>query len=710
MFESRRWHTAKGKLLIAVCCLLFIEFAGGQDYHWPTDAGRILTSSFGEYRSGHFHAGIDFKTWGRIGYNVFAVDDGSIVRVRVSPYGYGRVVYLKLNNGMTVVYAHLLRFSEFIEKRIREEQKQRGRFTVDKSYAPGVLTVSRGDVLGYTGRSGTRDPHLHFEMRGEENQPFNPLFILEPIEDTIPPTVSGVAASPLSHASHVGGDFQQKVFTVSSQGKGKYVLDDAIRVWGEIGLSISAFDKNDGASNRFAPYRVRLFVDEELVFSVQYDSFAYNITNQVELDRDYRLKRRGRGLYQRLYRAAGNELPFYEPNSSDAGVLYCQDEIITTMAEDTNSTERFENGSKPVQLGSGDHALRIEVMDFYENVSEVRGVLRTVPLAELGIERINEEKPSKENKESSGNLSEIDLDIDFYEEYIRFGVRFQQTPRGIPTLYVGTNGWNRELILLYMKSIREYFGTVPCDDFVDGMLSAEVRFVDHNGEEKVIEDSRPIFRITPEEGGTVISFDGQCSVIFPRGSVYQQTLASCRPDTFFHSDGSLHRKYIITPQDVPLRRSVKVMMDVSVLGMEEEKTGIYVAGKNDNVSFAGNRWEDGTVSAWVGSLNDFTVLVDTMAPEINFIMPNPDAHIRDRSPRIAVGFEDAQSGVYGEDSYVVRLDGVRLIMEYDPAYDVAFHPIEDPLTDGKHVLDIMIKDQSGNITERQSIFLIDPAR
>jgi hypothetical protein len=470
------------------------------------------------------------------------------------------------------------------------------------------------------------------------------------------------------------------------------------------------FDKNNGASNRFAPYCVRLFVDEEFLFSVQYDSFAYNQTNQVELDRDYRLKKRGWGLYQRMYRVTGNELPFYEPNSSDAGVLYCRDEIRTTMVEDTDSSETFGNGGEPIQLGSGDHTLRIEVMDFYGNVSEVRGVLRTVPLAELGIERINQGYPLKENIESGGNLSNVDLDVDFYEGYIRFGIRFENTPGGMPILYVGTNGWNKELILLYMKSVREYFGTVPSDDFVDGMLSAEVRFVDHIGEENVIEDSRPIFRITPEEGGTVISSDGLHSVIFPSGSVYQSILVSCRQDTFSHSDGALRRKYVLLPQDVPLRRNVKVMMDVSMLGVEEEKTGVYVTGENGNVSFAGNRWEDGMVSAWVGSLNDFTVLVDTTAPEIKFILPNPDTHIRDRTPRIAVGFEDAQSGVYGEDSYVVRLDDVRLIMEYDPAYDVVFHPIEDPLTEGKHILDIMIKDQSGNITERQSIFFIDTAR
>ncbi len=80
-------------------------------YAWPTDAGRVMTSSLGEYRSGHFHMGLDFKTWGREGYRVFAIEDGWISRIKTSPFGYGKALYLQLDDGRLVVYAHLSRFT-----------------------------------------------------------------------------------------------------------------------------------------------------------------------------------------------------------------------------------------------------------------------------------------------------------------------------------------------------------------------------------------------------------------------------------------------------------------------------------------------------------------------------------------------------------------------------------------------------------------------
>jgi murein DD-endopeptidase MepM/ murein hydrolase activator NlpD len=42
------------------------------DYAWPTAARRIVTSTFGEYRRAHFHAGID-------------ISSGDAIRVRL-PY------------------------------------------------------------------------------------------------------------------------------------------------------------------------------------------------------------------------------------------------------------------------------------------------------------------------------------------------------------------------------------------------------------------------------------------------------------------------------------------------------------------------------------------------------------------------------------------------------------------------------------------------
>ncbi len=92
------------------------------EYLWPTDASTLMSSSFCEYRDGHYHSAIDVKTWVREGYKCFAIADGKIERIRVSPFGYGKVLYLRLKDGNMAVYAHLQKFNSKIEKAVHQQQ------------------------------------------------------------------------------------------------------------------------------------------------------------------------------------------------------------------------------------------------------------------------------------------------------------------------------------------------------------------------------------------------------------------------------------------------------------------------------------------------------------------------------------------------------------------------------------------------------------
>jgi hypothetical protein len=95
----------KHLLLVAVlCCPASV---GGQELGPPLPSWFPITSTFCEYRTQHFHAGIDLATGGRVGVPVLAVGRGHVHRVRVSGAGYGKAVYLCLDNGLTAVYGHL---------------------------------------------------------------------------------------------------------------------------------------------------------------------------------------------------------------------------------------------------------------------------------------------------------------------------------------------------------------------------------------------------------------------------------------------------------------------------------------------------------------------------------------------------------------------------------------------------------------------------
>ena len=93
------------------------------DYVYPVlDVSRLYAANFGELRPAHFHAGIDIKTDGVEGKPLVAVADGYVSRVSLAAGGYGRAIYLTLDNGTTAVYGHLQRFRDDIEKRVREER------------------------------------------------------------------------------------------------------------------------------------------------------------------------------------------------------------------------------------------------------------------------------------------------------------------------------------------------------------------------------------------------------------------------------------------------------------------------------------------------------------------------------------------------------------------------------------------------------------
>lgn len=331
-----------------------------QEYLWPTDASHYLTSSFAEYRPGHFHAGIDVKTWGKVGYKVFAVRDGYISRIRVSPFGYGKVLYQKLDTGETVVYAHLNGFNEALEVYVKQQQKKQKSYRINNYLKSTQFPVKKGDVIGYTGATGIGYPHLHFEMRDEHSNPINPFLRGYKVEDTIPPIVSGISITPLDHTSRVNGDAVAFIERPARISAGNYQLTSKPVVSGLIGFAVDCYDQANGVNNKFAAYKLDFYVDGDLDFSATYNKFSYSNSHFIDFDRDYRLNQRGLGLFQKLYKDEFNELPIYRPEGKTIGKLKCDSGFVN-------------QSYSPDVLTIGEHHFRIELYDFFGNVTVVQG-------------------------------------------------------------------------------------------------------------------------------------------------------------------------------------------------------------------------------------------------------------------------------------------------------------------------------------------------
>lgn len=194
-------------LILAAACLgARGQHPAPEEYIYPIrDVEGLYSANFGEMRPAHFHAGIDIKTDGAEGKPLVAVADGYVSRVSLGAYGYGRAVYLTLHNGTTAVYGHLQRFRKDIEERVREERHARRSNSVNLWFGPDTWPVKQGDVIGYSGNSGSSmGPHLHYELRDTRTQRLYNVVsagIIRP-DDDLPPAHH---ADPLHRGRHRAG-------------------------------------------------------------------------------------------------------------------------------------------------------------------------------------------------------------------------------------------------------------------------------------------------------------------------------------------------------------------------------------------------------------------------------------------------------------------------------------------------------------------------
>ena len=329
---------------------------------WPLNEPRKLSSSFGEYRDGHYHAGVDLRTFGRIGLPCIAPDSCEAVRIRVSPVGYGKALYVRLRDGRTAVYAHLNGFSRALDSLSYHWRLERGENSCDFEIAGGRIRFAPGETVAYTGTSGSPHPHLHFEMRDAGGRPFNPLVGLYEVPDACPPIISALEIVPLSWGSLVDGSPVPCTRRFRLSKGSRFVLDGTLRLDGLIGFGVDAYDKQLRGSYRMGPYSVELLIDGETAYRVRNRTFDYSRSGDIALEYEDR-GGDAAGRFFILFRKPDNEMPDRE----GWGVV-------------TNDTGR----AAAVVLPPGLHRGEIVVCDAAGN--EARGsfqfVLKRSPLVE----------------------------------------------------------------------------------------------------------------------------------------------------------------------------------------------------------------------------------------------------------------------------------------------------------------------------------------
>lgn len=760
----------QGKLLGILISIAWMV-AGGrtQDYAWPTDASHLLTSSFAEYRPGHFHAGVDIKTWGQVGYQVFAVRDGYIVRISVSPFGYGKVIYQKLDTGETAIYAHLDRFNPQLERFVKQEQKKQGAYRINEHLSPDLFPVKKGDLIGYTGATGIGSPHLHFELRDRNNAPMNPFLVGYKIQDNIPPQISAISLTPLNSQARVNSDVVPLILKPVRDATGNYALATLPLVAGKVGWAIDCFDQANGVENTFAVYRVNFYVDGTLQFAAVYDRFSYDETHYIDVDRDYRLLARGLGIFQKLYKEELNRLRFYAPVGAEIGILDCDPTLPLAQ-------------SSPPKLGAGTHQILVEIADFFGNVTTLTGKFvvgkrpvfttdyqweaaaerwvatlsspdstvlaaakfslsadfgrtwrNVVPIAiasdssepnsfarnytsklfrpgtilkvQLPGDHQQDSFPSfcylNDSNRTVPAAAELSLEKDFYDDYVRLKITANGPLQGLPRVTVQQTAAMPTTVDIWQNDLQDFCGVYTLQPAKDGPLTITIRADNLLGQELLRQDQFDIQTVQPGRGGSITSRNGDCRLLFGRGTVYRNLylrLAEQPPlsDAAYPAVGPI---FELQPQDIPLKESGELEIKYPPVDSLPEKLGIYIRGKN-GWKFVGNRLDRnrGTVQARVSKLGAFTLIRDTVPPSVVIAFPANGTVSSNRQPTLRARVFDLLSGIASERSIVMKLDQVPVIAEYDPENQTITYTPETPLASGEHTLSVWATDNCNNTT------------
>jgi len=333
----------------------------GLAYTFPINPGQqnYLAGTVGEIRASHFHTGIDVKTGGRTGLKVYATTDGYISRIKVSPTGYGNTLYMQHPNGTFSVYAHLESFAPELERWVTRQQYRKESFAVDLFPQKDQFSFKGGDVIGYSGNSGSSSgPHLHFEIRDANNNPIDVLSLgFSEVRDTRPPITKKIAFVTLSEDARVNGFFGRHEFDLRKV-DGVFTNSFPIHLSGKIGVEIYSYDPMNDIPNKNGIIRTVLTVDDEVFFEEMKDKLAFSEQRSTLVHYNYQASKKGSRRFNKLYVADGNRQSIYK--TVNKGISFTDQKTIKI-----STTDSYQNHSV-VNIG-----LELEVPDTKPWISEI---------------------------------------------------------------------------------------------------------------------------------------------------------------------------------------------------------------------------------------------------------------------------------------------------------------------------------------------------
>jgi hypothetical protein len=405
-----------------------------KEYPYPVDVFRNplgidweLSGTFGEPRSNHFHAGTDVKTNGTVGYKLYAIYEGYVARIKVSPFGYGKAVYIAHPNGYTSVYGHMDSFSERIDSLVEQRQYANQQFSQEIYLGPNDLKIKKDEIIGYSGNSGgSGGPHLHLEIRETTSElTINPMFFGYKVADNVPPTLNGIKLTTIPESKSYYEVLEGKRYLLKKNTKGYYIQDTIDVPEGKIGVGVQGYDVQTAATNKNGIFRMEMFVNDLPYFKWTLDKMSFDEARYVNAFRDFYEGKYGRTFYN-CYRLPGNDFTAYEQKVND-GFIY------------TKGTEVVK--------------VNIIAWDFHQNKSNVEFYLRPNPKLTAAV--IEDSTATKLAYNKNTNILKPDFKAYFPEGtfYDDMPITYKKEINASSTIYSDKHHLNNRLVPLHKTAV-----------------------------------------------------------------------------------------------------------------------------------------------------------------------------------------------------------------------------------------------------------------